>query len=116
MDLYRLPGKSPKDFEALDLPYVFSNCISLIEWPSRIQTFPELLPPTQNILQIDIRIVPLSEERTMTLTTNNNSSWKDRLQYLIDEEMVDDLLIEEDDDGDGKDNIISEDTTENKIQ
>jgi tRNA A37 threonylcarbamoyladenosine biosynthesis protein TsaE len=109
MDLYRLPGRSPKDFEPLDLPHVFSNCISLIEWPSRLQTFPELLPPEQNTLQIDIRIVPSSEERTMKLTTNDNSSWKDRLQYLIDEEMVDDLLIQDTEDDD-KENLASEST------
>lgn len=100
MDLYRLPGTSLKDFDPLSLPHVYKNCISLIEWPCRLESFPELLPPSQNRLNIDLRIRPLSEERTMTLsTTHRNSSWTDRLQYLVDEEMVDDLILVRDDDG-----------------
>ncbi len=98
MDLYRLSGKSPRDFDPLNLLHVFSNCISLIEWPSRLQAFPQLLPPDETLLKIDIRIPdPTSDERVMTLACSSSSllesSWTTRLQYLIDEGMVDDLLL-----------------------
>lgn len=98
MDLYRLSGTSPKEFDPLSLPNVYERDISLIEWPNRLAAFPELLPPPRNRLNIDLRIRPRSEERTMTLSTANaESSWTDRLQYLVDEEMVDDLILLEDD-------------------
>ncbi|KAG7340755.1 phospholipid-translocating P-type ATPase, flippase [Nitzschia inconspicua] len=94
MDLYRLPGTSPKDFEPLALPHVFSRCISLIEWPSRLASFDDSIgPPKSNLLEIYIRILPSSDERVMTLTANEASSWKDRLQHLMDEGMVDDLRV-----------------------
>jgi len=106
MDLYRLPGTSPKDFEPLNLSNVFQNSISLIEWPSRLLAFPQLLPPIENVLQIDIRIVPRLEKRKMILTAIHKSCWKERLQYLADEGMLDDLLWDnnEEDDGNGNDN------------
>lgn len=101
MDLYRLSGTSMKDFEPLSLSYVYKNCISLIEWPCRLHDFPELFPPSSNRLNIDIRIRPRSEERTMTLSTNyRHSVWKERLQYLVNEEMVDDLILGVNDDED----------------
>ncbi|KAG7373439.1 Threonylcarbamoyl adenosine biosynthesis protein TsaE [Nitzschia inconspicua] len=94
MDLYRLPGTSPKDFEPLALPHVFSHSISLIEWPSRLASFDDSIgPPKSNLLEIDIRILPSSDERVLTLTANEASSWKDRLQHLMDEGMVDDLRV-----------------------
>ncbi len=94
MDLYRLSGKSPRDFDPLDLGHVFSSCISLIEWPSRLQAFPQLLPPEETLLNIDIRIPdPTLDERVMSLTSSSESSWTTRLKYLIDEGMVDDLLL-----------------------
>ena len=94
MDLYRLSGKSPRDFEPLALDHVFANCISLIEWPSRLQAFPELLPPHETLLKMDIRIPdPTSDKRVMSLISSTNSSWTTRLKYLVDEGMVDDMLI-----------------------
>ena len=97
MDLYRLSGKSSRDFDPLDLSHVFSNCISLIEWPSRLQAFPQILPPDETLLKIDIRIPdPTSDERVMSLASSSESSWTTRLQYLIDEGMVDDLLLDTD--------------------
>lgn len=99
MDLYRLSGKSPKDFEPLGLDHVFSNCISLIEWPSRLKGFPELLPPEETVLKIDLRIPdPISDERVMTVISSTKSHWTTRLQYLIGEGMVDDLFISAEDD------------------
>lgn len=99
MDLYRLSGQSPRDFDPLDLGHVFSNCISLIEWPSRLQSYPQLLPPEETLLRIDIRIPnPTSDERVMVLASSSESSWTTRLTYLIDEGMVDDLLLYTDND------------------
>ena len=106
MDLYRLSGRSPRDFEPLGLGRVFANCISLIEWPIRLQAFPELLPPEDTLLKIDLRIPdPTSDERVMSLVSTTESSWTTRLKYLVDEGMVDDLLLglEHDDDDGGSD-------------
>jgi len=101
MDLYRLSGKSARNFEPLGLARVFSDCISLIEWPSRLKAFPELLPKEEKLLQIDLRILdPVSDERVMSLVSSPESSWTKRLQYLVDEGMVDDLLLYDDDDDD----------------
>jgi len=52
MDLYRLSGTTG-DLEPLDLDNVFNNCISLIEWPSRLGHF---LPPDR--LEVIITIEP----------------------------------------------------------
>lgn len=117
MDLYRLQGKSYQEFEPLDFPRVFSESISLVEWPGRLEGIPEVqqfLPPAHvHMLKIDLRIVPASDERIMTISTcmegdfdgdtSNDghvernappsSSWKDRLQHLVDEGMVDDLIL-----------------------
>jgi len=110
MDLYRLSGKSPRDFDPLNFSYIFSNCISLIEWPSRLQAFPELLPPEDTLLKIDIRIPdPTSDERVMSLVSSSESSWNIRLKYLIDEGMVDDLLLYSDDDADNSNDNDSPD-------
>ena len=94
MDLYRLSGKSPKDFKPLGLARVFQNCISLIEWPSRLRAFPELLPPEKALLEIDFCIPdPVLDERVISLLSSAESSWTTRLQHLIDEGMVNDLLL-----------------------
>eukprot|EP00536_Pseudo-nitzschia_multiseries_P010522 jgi/Psemu1/203500/e_gw1.323.25.1 len=94
MDLYRLSGKSPRDFEPLGLGHVFSNCISLIEWPSRLQAFPELLPPEETLLKLDLRIPDrTSDERVLSIVSATESSWTDRLKYIVEEGMVDDLLL-----------------------
>jgi len=101
MDLYRLSGKSARNFEPLGLARVFSDCISLIEWPNRLKAFPELLPKEEKLLQIDLRILdPVSDERVMLLVSSPESSWTKRLQYLVDEGMVDDLLLYDDDEDD----------------
>jgi tRNA A37 threonylcarbamoyladenosine biosynthesis protein TsaE len=95
MDLYRLPGSSSKELEPLALPYVFSHCISLIEWPGILSNFSEIALSKENLLDVDITICPLTEERILTLTTEENSTWRKRLQNLIDEGLVEDLLLEE---------------------
>jgi tRNA A37 threonylcarbamoyladenosine biosynthesis protein TsaE len=112
MDLYRLSGKSAKDFDPLDLRRVFSNCISLIEWPSRLQAFPELLPQEDTLLKIDIRIPdPTSDERVMSLVSTNESSWTFRIKNLIEEGMIDDLLLHNDD---HEDNNTGDETSDSE--
>jgi len=109
MDLYRLSGTSSQDFDSLDLTRVYSDCISLIEWPIRLKPFTHLLPEESRLLEIDIRIPdPISDERTMSLISSSHSSWTKRLNDLVDEGMLDDLLLydEDGDDDDDDDDII----------
>lgn len=95
MDLYRLTGTSPINFEPLQLDHVFENCISLVEWPSRLESQPQLLPSNAHRLDVTISIVPQSNTRLMTLMAPLGSTWNERLQNLLDEGMLDDLLCEE---------------------
>ena len=121
MDLYRLDGETYQDFEPLNLPYVFDECISLIEWPSRLDNVASEIhrilprPVNNHLLKVDLRIRPASDERVMTIslccsdlldendndvdgprpsTSHASSSWQDRLDHLIQEGMVDDLIID----------------------
>ena len=128
MDLYRLDGETYQEFEPLNLPYVFEKCISLIEWPARLDKVAtevhKILPFPVNyhLLKVDLRIRPASDERIMTISIcrpdysfdeNDNgddddgpqrpsspppppssSSWQDRLDHLIQEGMVDDLIVD----------------------
>jgi tRNA A37 threonylcarbamoyladenosine biosynthesis protein TsaE len=95
MDLYRLSGHI-NDLLALDLDYVFSNCISLIEWPSRLG---EALPSDRLEIHITIpdqQVLPEQEDcpRQMLLQPFGNA-WYERLNHLISEGYVDDLIVEE---------------------
>lgn len=94
MDLYRLSGKE-KDLQALDLDHVFANCISLIEWPSRLG---DETPSDR----LDIRITipkPTSDgneggddsPRSMLLRPHG-TAWIQRIQNLLDEGCIDDML------------------------
>jgi len=111
LDLYRLSG--PTDLAPLNLPHVFSNCISLIEWPSRLE---DLMP--SNRLDIYIRWqhlgdneqrqstdkqVRIDDDSTETTIEDSNisrlvtmeahgSHWTERLQSLVDEGYVDDWV------------------------
>jgi len=87
----------------------------LIEWPSRLKSFPDLLPEEEQLLQIDLRIPdPISNERVMSLVSSPESSWTKRLQYLVDEGMVDDLLLNYEDDDDDDDEEGDDDETLNE--
>jgi len=110
MDLYRLSGKE-EDLAPLNFEYVLQNCISLIEWPSRLGNS----IPT-NRLEITFKIDPdyqiyyeddeqdHSEEkeeeeeesltRILTLEAYGDE-WKRRLQLLEDEGYIDDLIVDE---------------------
>jgi hypothetical protein len=108
MDLYRLTGTSRNEFDPLPLPDGYGDSITLIEWPGRLASFPDLLPPFPcNRLDVDLRIRPRSDERIMTLSGRafcdpndhkqrhqpDESSWGGRLESLVNEGMVDDLLL-----------------------
>jgi hypothetical protein len=69
--------------------------ISLIEWPSRLALHPDLMPPRKNRLDIDLSIVPSKDERIMTLTTSIKSTWTERLEHLVEEGIMEDLILEE---------------------
>lgn len=75
--------------------WFFREGISLVEWPSRLFPHSDLMPPPTNRLDIDLSIVPSTDERRMTLTTLVGSTWKGRLQHLLDEGMLDDLLLDD---------------------
>lgn len=80
----------------------------MVEWPSRLQSFPELLPPRENRLDIDIKIRPASDERIMTLRCpapsaksneedddlqQQQQTWYDRLQFLNEQGLLEDLIL-----------------------
>ena len=67
--------------------------ISLVEWPSKLDPFPDLFPPTKHRLDVDISIVPETDERRLTLSIPEGSAWDDRLQTLVEEGLLDDLLV-----------------------
>jgi tRNA A37 threonylcarbamoyladenosine biosynthesis protein TsaE len=107
MDLYRLTGdnKPQKDLAPLHLDYVFSKCISLVEWPVRLGD----VSPDER-LEIDIRIVADDHDeddaavdiddgdnspRRVTLTPRG-AVWEERIRLLRDEGLVDDMLIDDD--------------------
>lgn len=93
MDLYRLSGDRKSDFDPLDFDYVFSNCISLIEWTERLPI--EIVPSNRHRLDIGLSIIPSTDERRMLLTAPIGSAWVDRLKFLVQDGLVDDLLIGE---------------------
>jgi hypothetical protein len=47
------------------------------------------------LLEIDMSIRPVSDKRVMTLKALTGSSWADRLQTLVTEGMVDDVMVVE---------------------
>jgi tRNA A37 threonylcarbamoyladenosine biosynthesis protein TsaE len=98
MDLYRLSGE-PRDLVPLNLDHVFANCVSLIEWPSRLG---DRIPADR--LEISMRIAGghdddfETEDKLRTVTLQPYGSvWEGRLQQLLDDRYVDDLLVDNDD-------------------
>ena len=87
--------------------FLFILGISLIEWPSRLSQHPQLLPSPMQLLEINIAILPTTtaaavgtsdnDERVMTFKALTGSSWANRLQQLVTQGMVDDLIILMDD-------------------
>lgn len=93
MDLYRLSEGKPEDLEPLNLDFVFKECISLVEWPSRLG---ELMPDER--LEITFKIDPSTiehEENTRYLTlTPHGDMWSERLARIENEGYLDDLIVE----------------------
>ena len=102
MDLYRLSGAS-KDLLALDLDHVFSRCVSLIEWPSRLG---DMIPSERLDIRITIPQQPVNDKedeallhqedypRSMWLQPQGHA-WVERIRTLLSEGYIDDLLQEE---------------------
>jgi tRNA threonylcarbamoyladenosine biosynthesis protein TsaE len=92
MDLYRL---DPKRLQSLNLEHVFKECISLIEWPSRLG---KMMPSER--LEIIFRIDPScfeDEENTRYLTLKpHGEKWTKRINDLIEDGCLDDLIVEND--------------------
>jgi tRNA threonylcarbamoyladenosine biosynthesis protein TsaE len=103
MDLYRLSGR-PQDLMPLNLDHVFSNCVALIEWPERMG---DRIPETR--LEISMRISSgdigssndddddlETEDKVRTMTLEPYGAvWEERLQRLLADGYVDDLLADE---------------------
>ncbi len=98
MDLYRLSGEDD-DLSPLDLDNVFTNGISLIEWPSRLSKKPpEYLDITLTIesaIQDDgeDEYDSDSKSRCMNLVAHGGR-WEERLKFLESEGYFEDLLID----------------------
>lgn len=108
MDLYRLSGR-PQDLMPLNLDHVFSNCVALIEWPERMG---DRIPETR--LEISMRMSSdttssrsndgdddsnddlETEDKVRTMTLQPYGAvWEERLQRLLADGYVDDLLADE---------------------
>ena len=95
IDLYRLSGR-PEELLPLNLDYVFRHCIALIEWPTRLG---DRIPPER--LEVFITIpsdyddLQYEDRLRHMILRPFGLVWQDRLQTLLDEGYVDDLLTEE---------------------
>jgi tRNA A37 threonylcarbamoyladenosine biosynthesis protein TsaE len=102
MDLYRLSGSSEKEFSPLNLPYVFSSCVSLIEWPVRLPA--TLLPPHDRRMDVTITITGTDSRggggdyheavTRIVCIESHDALWSSRIEQLIEEGHLDDLLVE----------------------
>lgn len=97
MDLYRL--SEGEDLSPLNLDHIMMECISLIEWPSRLgpKTPSDRLEITIKIDK-DFHLVGDNGEREES--TRNvflkafGGRWEDRLKQIQDDGYLDDLIIE----------------------
>ena len=98
MDLYRLSGK-PQDLLPLNLDHVFANDIALVEWPTRLG---DRIPP--EVLDLQLRIhnddshdgqEDIEFCARKVVLRPHGQTWTDRIEFLIGEGMVDDLLLED---------------------
>jgi len=92
MDFYRLSDHAT-DFQPLNLPYVFQNCISLIEWPNKLKcsNCSDLIP--NEYLDIQIKIQENNPNVRLISITPIGRKWESRIQFLIDEGYFDDLIV-----------------------
>ena len=87
MDLYRLSDNAT-DFQPLNLPHVFQNCISLIEWPTKLSN---LIP--SEYLDVQIRIQNNDPNVRLVCMTPFGRMWEGRLEFLKGEGYFDDLIV-----------------------
>ena len=110
MDLYRLSGQTDDELVPLDLENVFTNHISLIEWPSRLRVKPEVrldvtLTIDSTMMQQqqqdcsdeddekeDEEIDYETRDRCMKLVPHGDR-WVERLKFLEEEGYLEDLII-----------------------
>jgi tRNA A37 threonylcarbamoyladenosine biosynthesis protein TsaE len=88
IDLYRLSG-TQNEIYALDLDFVFRECISLVEWPSRLPT--QLIPP--NRLEVRLTILHDSDAREAVLIPHGDA-WNRWLDQLVEFGFLDDLIVD----------------------
>lgn len=114
IDLYRLTGDRFDELAPLNLDHVFSHCISLIEWPSRLftnsknnESSSNKLTLPDNRLTVDIRIFSrnsgdddddTSQEdrapRRVTLTVHG-IQWERCIEHIRQEGYLDDMIMME---------------------
>lgn len=82
--------------EAETSPLILRIGISLIEWPVRLQGFPDLLPPSEHRLDVTIDNMPQTTARRVQLVAGSESTWTERLDTLIGQGLLDDLLLADD--------------------
>lgn len=108
MDLYRLSEGKEEDLSPLNLDYVMKECISLIEWPSRLGT----LEPEERLeitIKIDNDSAGTLEDDTEEIPRilymkPHGVKWEERLKQIQDDGYLDDLIIEYDSDNDSDNN------------
>jgi len=103
MDLYRLSEGKEENLSPLNLDYVMKECISLIEWPSRLGSMipNERLEITISIDRDAVNSSDEQEENTRILLLKPyGERWVQRLQRVQDDGYLDDLIVEYEEDGD----------------
>lgn len=88
MDLYRLSGSTTSEFAPLNLPHVFSSCLSLVEWPMRL---PAALVPSER--RLDVTITHSGDDTRKLTMEARDGPWNHHLATLEREGYLDDLLI-----------------------
>jgi hypothetical protein len=92
IDLYRL-SNDPSSFRPLNLDHVFSQCVSLIEWPSRLGQY---TPNNRLDVVITLEREQLNDEEDVprrVVLQPHGHEWKARINALLDEGYLDDLLL-----------------------
>jgi tRNA A37 threonylcarbamoyladenosine biosynthesis protein TsaE len=95
MDLYRLSGRL-EDLLPLNLDYVFTSCVSLIEWPVRLGD-----QKPQERLEICITIpsdysaedMDCDDKLRLMSLRPSGLFWNELVQKLLDSGYVDDLIV-----------------------
>ena len=97
MDLYRLKGQ--EDLGPLNIDHVLMHCISLIEWPSRLgnmvpQTRLDVTFSFKEELVVDGDGDEGNDALTRILKLEPHGlQWEQRLDFLVQEGLLDDLLL-----------------------